>query len=547
MNEFQPRAAAADDAEGERRMPLIRRTLAAACTAAILGAPAAWAGGAGDGQVPSHEVTIESVEAADVEQLLADIPSPGDLPDLPDLSGVLTVDAALRIALEQNPTLEVVRTRIEQAKQRVIQARSAYFPTVNARYGVTKTWLPDNQLDAQRSAIWRQQRGALSQQFRGIGGAGGVGGGLDVPTLASNLVIWGATTRNALDIDTTREQYTGSLQANWIVFDGFERKFNYASARLAREEFETLYDEFSRQLLAAVADTYYRAQLARQFITIAEADQEFQERQLRDAEARRRVGTGSLSDMLNFEVGKNRAMANLLDATRAYDIALIGLATLLGFPESQFPEGVSLLEIEAERPAEMAQPEEDDLVFLAFEQRPDVLQQRLAIDRSEAGVGAARAPFYPRVVASASVDALREDTAWPDANDYSRTLGLSVTYELFAGGRNRAALVEARERAKEAQWELTALELEAAQEVRTAAESVRIAQQLLMLERRNAELVERTRDLVEREYRAGQASLVRLNEAQRDYIQAEANLVSALVGLRRAWYELRSATGETLL
>jgi len=524
-------------------MPLIPRTIAAAIATAMLGPLAAWAE---TPAAPAHEVTLEAVEAADIEVLSAD-PEMAD-----DLEGVLTVEAALRIALDQNPSLEVVRTRIEQARQRVIQARSAYFPTVNARYSVTKTWLPDNQLDAQRSAIWRQQRSALTQQFRGVGGSGGGGGGgglggLDIPSLASGLVIWGATTRNALDIDTTREQYAGSVQANWIVFDGFERKFNYAAAQLAREEFETVYEEFQRQLLAAVADTYYRAQLARQFVTISRADQEFQERQLRDAEARRRVGTGSLSDMLNFEVGKNRALANVLDSERTYEIAVLGLATLLGFPESKFPEGITLLEIEAEQPTEMAQPEEDELVYLAFEQRPDLRQQRLAIDRSEAGVGAARAPFYPRVLASASVDGMREDTAWPDSNDYSRTLGLTVSYELFAGGRNRAALVEARERAKEAQWELTALELDAAQEVRQAAENVRTAQQLLMLERRNTELVERTRDLVEREYRAGQASLVRLNEAQRDYIAAEANLANALVGLRRAWYELQSATGETLL
>ena len=528
-------------------MPLIQRTLAAAVIA-LAGASAAVAGDTDTPREPVHEVLIEAseAEAAEVEFLPEPDAEPGETPAL---AGVLTVDEALRIALEQNPTLEAARTRIEQAQQRVRQARSAYFPTVDARYSVSKTWLPDNQLDAQRSAIRRQQRASLGQRLGG--GFGGAGGGgttsLDLPTLASSFTIWAFETRNALDIDTTREQYAGSLQANWIVFDGFERKFNYTAAQLAREEFESVYDEFSRQLLAAVADTYYRAQLARQFVTISRADQEFQERQLRDAEARRRVGTGSLSDMLNFEVGKNRALANVLDSERTYEIAMLGLATLLGFPESQFPEGVTLLEIESEQPIEMTQPEEDELVYLAFEQRPDLRQQRLAIDRSEAGVGAARAPFYPRVFASASADGVRNDTAWPDANDYSQTLGLTVTYELFAGGRNRAAVAEARERRKEAQWELTALELDAAQDVRAAAENVRTAQQLLMLERRNTELVERTRDLVEREYRAGQAPLTRLNEAQRDFIAAEANLANALVGLRRAWYELRSATGESLL
>ena len=51
---------------------------------------------------------------------------------------------------------------------------------------------------------------------------------------------------------------------------------------------------------------------------------------------------------------------------------------------------------------------------------------------------------------------------------------------------------------------------------------------------------------LEKEYRAGQGSLVRLNEAQRDLTSQQGRLALARVALRLAWHNLRTATAETL-
>jgi outer membrane protein TolC len=72
------------------------------------------------------------------------------------------------------------------------------------------------------------------------------------------------------------------------------------------------------------------------------------------------------------------------------------------------------------------------------------------------------------------------------------------------------------------------------------------ARDQLILQRENARLVRRNRDLVEKEYAAGQTSLVRLNEAQRDLIQARGRLALARVSLRQAWQGLYAATGKIL-
>ena len=53
-----------------------------------------------------------------------------------------------------------------------------------------------------------------------------------------------------------------------------------------------------------------------------------------------------------------------------------------------------------------------------------------------------------------------------------------------------------------------------------------------------------TRDLVRKEYTSGTASLTRLNEVQRDFVVAKANVVAERVALRTAWSALRAAAGE---
>jgi outer membrane protein TolC len=287
--------------------------------------------------------------------------------------------------------------------------------------------------------------------------------------------------------------------------------------------------------------------LARENLQIAEADEAFNQRQLKEAEARYRVGTGSLSDQLNFEVRVRAARSAVLDAQRDYHTALIALAALMGIPEAIIPENVVIADLHSELPEELQLQEPEPLIAYAMEYRPDLNQSRYAVERAEATVGQNRAPFFPQVRALASRDASRTNSGRFDIDDdFSTTVGISVDYELFAGGRNRAALRESKYAEAEAEFRSENLEIEVASEVRTAIQNLATAQQQLLLQRATAELVSRNRDLVEKEYDAGQGSLVRLNEAQRDLIAAQSRLAQARVALRQAWHDVRTATAETL-
>jgi outer membrane protein TolC len=146
-----------------------------------------------------------------------------------------------------------------------------------------------------------------------------------------------------------------------------------------------------------------------------------------------------------------------------------------------------------------------------------------------------------------TLDGERANSASFEGDDFGNTIGLYLNYRLYSGGERRARLAEAKFQQREAEENLRATSIGVSADVREAMASVRSAQFELELQRKNAALVTKNRDLVEKEYQAGQASLVRLNEAQRNLNQAQGRLALARVGLRQALKNLDASTGRILL
>ena len=515
-------------------------------------------------EVPADSTSPDTAVAPD---------APGQTPEpAGEANGVtlLTLETAQQIAIEDNPSLQAAEARVQQAEARVRQARSAWYPQLDLLAAASNTWLSERDyLDAKQSAtspLWSQWALGAQSRLQGqivsnvsqiLDAIASVVNGGTVQTAQpsyTNLEIFNDFAETNLRtiqargaIDDSFESYSVRLVASWTVFDGFERKFSIAQARFGAEELQAAYEEAQRLLLSAVAQTYHSAQLARENIRIAEADQRFNERQLKEAQVRRRVGTGSLSDELNFEVRVNAARANLIQAYQDYHVALIAMSELLAYPDAHFPDNLELAPLEPESLEDLNGPEPGELIARAKATRPDLAGGEFAVKRADAAVGVSKAPFYPSVVAQASKDGSRSENYQFGEKDFSTSIGVNVQYNLFAGGRDAARVNEAKAARTEAERALAGIELAVASEVRQAVEQLKASQEQLVLQRANAVFVQRNRDLVEKEYAGGVGSLVRLNEAQRDLVSAEGNLAAARVQLRQAWHNVRTATGETIL
>ena len=298
-----------------------------------------------------------------------------------------------------------------------------------------------------------------------------------------------------------------------------------------------------RLLLFEVARAWYAAALARENMTIARASGDFNLRLEKEAEKRREAGTGSLSDVLNFKVRANQAKSEYITANGDFETALAALAQVMGLSRPDLGEKVTLPELRPETKDELRMPAADILVALALDQRPDKLAKQEAVGRAESGVGRAKAALYPNLRASAAYEGERTDDTGFEEADFGATLALTLSWNLYAGGGDLAAIGEAKANLSGEKSDLAVLVVEIKAQVHDALARLEAAAAAVGLQKENAALVRQNRDLVEKEYAAGQAPLVRLNEAQRDLIQAESRLALARVSLRLAWESMAAAVG----
>ena len=487
-----------------------------------------------------HPVHVDSSVLAPVR---VSIGTEGPASNLP---GILDLETAQREALAHNPSLLEVGEQVAQARAQVKLARSLYFPQIDATYSAAHVWLSDTDIEAANESLDSNED--MLENLDGFVSGGNLG-------LTSRTVrdIRRTLRHNLADIEEARaelkdpvENYSLELRAGYLLFDGFSRKFTNAVAKFGHSEMEEAQREAQRLLLSAVAQSFYGVQLARESIEVARADVSFNRRLLDNAKARRARGKGATSDVLNFEVRLRGAQTALLLAVGDHEAARLALALLMGQPGSLLPDDTIVSALAAETPEEMAVPDAEHVLRYALDHRPDIEQRAFGVRRAKAGVKRSYGEFYPQVSLFASWGGSRTGDSKFREDDFSSTLGFNVSYSLFSGGRRTAQLTDAKHARRGAELRMNEAELRAVSEVRNALLDLGISQQQLILQRATTEYVEKNRDLVEKEYAAGKTATAGLNQAQRDLVEAQVRLALARVSLRQSWYELRTATAETL-
>ncbi|MDA1082120.1 MAG: TolC family protein, partial [Gemmatimonadetes bacterium] len=224
----------------------------------------------------------------------------------------------------------------------------------------------------------------------------------------------------------------------------------------------------------------------------------------------------------------------------------IVLAALMGVSVAELPGDIQLAAVHGKGGDDVTLPDEDAAIRYGMEHRPDLAATRATLDRAQAAVGIVRSTFYPSVELAGSYGVSRPDNVDFEEDDLAGAIALVVRYDLFRGGERLAQISEANALRDKAAALLAQAQIEIVSEIRDAVSRLDATGEIFELQSRNVDLVERTRDLVELEYNAGGASLVRLNEAQRDLVEVRSRHATALASLRVAWHQLLQATAQPL-
>ncbi len=427
---------------------------------------------------------------------------------LPTDAKVLTLTMCEHIAVKNNPDFLSRKYAVTAAWAVYYQRLANYLPTVTASYGISQTITNPNN---QKNFITNKSN-SFDQQFQ--------------------------------------------VGAQWLVFDGFIRTFNALAAKYSAKQQEELEQDSRRLLLRSVAQQYYNVLLAIENNRIAKADMEFQNKMLTETQLKYDAGAVPLSDVLNFKIKVNDAESAMISAQYNYNTARYALARLMGLTEVTLPDWVQFPPMSSSTGQQLA----DIGVYLdtALNNRPDLQAYRDALQIAKYNLYAAYGAFSPTVTASAAYTYSINKTRWTTkgggtvfagkthydskSRTPSFTYGGEVTWTLFQGGARFARVYQTQALVAQSEYELAEHWLKVIEEVRTAYDNYIQNSKLAVLYEKTLGLVTKQRDLVEEEYKAGNTELTRLNEAQNDLTNADANLVQALINVKDAMAQLESVT-----
>lgn len=421
---------------------------------------------------------------------------------------VLSLEDAQKIAVKNNPDYISVYHAFNAAKMRYYQSFGAYFPTVKAEYGVGKSY--DN---------------------------------------PSGQVNTNSPNSNSLSS-------SADLTATWLLFDGLIREMNTLMTMYEADNKKTLEENSRRLLMNSVAFAYNGILLAIEQQRIARADMEFQLKNMNETQLKYQAGAVPLSEVLNFKILVNVATGNQITAEYKYNIAVYSMSALMGLPTAKIPAHIKFPPISTETENHLTSV--DVYLDTALNNRPDLKSFRSLIKVAEYGVYRTYGSYSPTVSAYGNLNygtnlshyggnGTGTNPSHTYSNNAGSEFGLMGEWLIFNGWKRENIVREAKAELAKAKFNAASNWISIIQEVRGAYDGYIQSIKQAKLYEKTLLLVNKQRDLVEEEYKAGNTELTRLNEAQRDLVQADTNLVGALVNVRNAKAQLDAATNTNTI
>jgi outer membrane protein len=417
---------------------------------------------------------------------------------------VLTLLKAQEIAVKNNPNYTSAYHAVNAAKMRYYQALGAYSPVVNAT-------------------------------FRGGGST-------------SN---YNQKSSSGVIADNSNAYANAGLGATWLLFDGLARTMNVLAQRHSYKAEKALQEDTRRLLMRGVAFAFYDILLAIERQRIAKANMEFQLSNLRDTQLKFDAGAVPLSEVLNFKVETNIATVSQVQAEYEYEIAVYALARLMGYPDGNFPAIVRFPTISSATDDRLTSI--DVYLDTALNNRPDLRKFRELLKTSKYSMYQSYGPYMPTVTAFGTMDYGSQRTKLSSPTSVSKYAsgifdgGVQAEWLLFNGLSRFNRVRETEALVAQAKFNVAESWLQVIEDVRGAYINYVMRTKQAKIYKKTLGLVTKQRDLVEEEYQAGNTELARLFLAQNVLVDAEVNLVRALVALRKAKVSLNAATNTNTI
>ena len=417
----------------------------------------------------------------------------------------LTLDTALRRALDQSFAMRLARADQAEANGQVREALSAALPQLTSSITYTRQF---------------------ASIYQGLGGA-------DTSSLGK---LFQNTPFGAPNL------WNVQLQATQLLWAGGKVGAGLAAAKAVRQVAALNQAETAADVTFQVTQGYWNAALQDRLLAIAVENLDQARRQLRQVRLFRQAGTRAEYDLLRAQVDAANQEPAVVQAKNGRDLALLELKRLLNLPADQ----PVALETTLESPDATIPVLATD--SLGAPERPGLAAADVTVTGREQLLKAARADHWPTLsVATTYNEQAFPQSVFPTGGDVFRrgwNGELKLSFPIFVGFRTEGRVEQARAAVLRAEAQRDQLRRQVELEVAQAKAEVAAARALLVARRETVRQAERAHYLAGVRYTNGMATQLEVSDARVASQQAAVNEVQATRDYLVALARLERALGR---
>lgn len=334
-------------------------------------------------------------------------------------------------------------------------------------------------------------------------------------------------------INTQSQNLFGQVQANLLLFNGFNN-FNFRrQSKLAKDAQETLIRRTEQDIINTITTNYLQVLLDQELVKIAEENRDNQQAVYDQTKGFVDVGQRAIVELHTQDAELKRLEGELLRNHRNLRNDKAVMALNMGIdPLSEFELVDPSLDVNAVLDLQFNL---DELVSTAMDNRQDLKSSKQTAMAAKRTIAMNRSNTLPSVQAFAGMSSRyaniqdRDDRTLDQqffTDNVNKQVGLQINIPIFNGWTRRTPIVRSRVAYENAELDVLFRELQIKSEVYNIYRSFQDflnAYQASVAQKEAAELALQ----VQREsYELGIASQVELNQAMQQFVQAETNLAS---------------------
>lgn len=414
----------------------------------------------------------------------------------------LTLQEAVQLALKHNHVVRIAGLRVEEMQHAKEKAKSAYFPTIKNESRVFT--LTDTQF------------------IQISGGSLGTVAGTPIPN--SSVIL----NQGGLTIVTSG---TGLVQPLTQLFTRVKPQNEAASAELGATRADA--QETENEVALKVHQLYYRVLISQLHYSATEARIKAAQDLQNERTEQVKYGSALDEDVIESHAQSLQAKQELLTTELQLSDLTMQLDDVTGLPLT------TRLELDPSVPGVRDTCEREECIKVARQSHPEIVEAREELRKASAAVQLAKADYVPDITAFARYS---YSSNVPFLAHNFGTFGVELTYDLFDGGRRRAAVRESDAQVAEAKENLARvtedveLRLQVAyNKLQRTREMVQVSQELYALRAESSRvfaqqlqkgetLQSQLQNAVAQEFDAKTVLL----QSQLDYIQARDEVTEAI-------------------